>query len=39
MDNKTLPVPDAEGGYIVQLSVFHQLHCLVSLLAVSKVHL
>lgn len=29
MDNKTLPVPDEEGGYVVQLAVFHQLHCLV----------
>lgn len=28
MDNKTLPVPDEDGGYIIQLSVFHQLHCL-----------
>ncbi|KAK4157569.1 hypothetical protein C8A00DRAFT_29572 [Chaetomidium leptoderma] len=28
MDNKTLPVPDDEGGYVVQLAVFHQLHCL-----------
>ncbi|KAF4634753.1 hypothetical protein G7Y89_g3358 [Cudoniella acicularis] len=28
MDNKTLPVPDQEGGYVVQLAVFHQLHCL-----------
>jgi len=29
MRNKTLPVPGKEGGYIVQLAVFHQLHCLV----------
>ncbi|KAI5865342.1 hypothetical protein GGS23DRAFT_618392 [Durotheca rogersii] len=28
LPNKTLPVPDNEGGYIVQLSVFHLLHCL-----------
>jgi len=28
MDNKTLPIPDEEGGYVVQLAVFHQLHCL-----------
>ncbi|KAK0637155.1 hypothetical protein B0T17DRAFT_520774 [Bombardia bombarda] len=28
MDNKTLPVPDERGGYLVQLAVFHQLHCL-----------
>ncbi|KAF2763255.1 hypothetical protein EJ05DRAFT_496085 [Pseudovirgaria hyperparasitica] len=28
MDNKTLPLPDNKGGYVVQLSVFHQLHCL-----------
>lgn len=28
MDNKTLPVPDQDGGYVVQLAVFHQLHCL-----------
>ncbi|KAK4182267.1 hypothetical protein QBC35DRAFT_396303 [Podospora australis] len=31
MDNKTLPIPGREGGYVVQLSVFHQLHCLVRL--------
>jgi hypothetical protein len=30
MRNKTLPVPDEKGGYIAQLAVFHQLHCLVS---------
>lgn len=30
MENKTLPIPDHEKGYIVQLSVFHQLHCLLS---------
>ncbi|KAI9747097.1 MAG: Chitinase 5 [Chaenotheca gracillima] len=29
MDNQTLPIP-GEGGYIVQLAVFHQLHCLAS---------
>ncbi|KAI1128591.1 hypothetical protein F5Y10DRAFT_240115 [Nemania abortiva] len=28
MDNKTLPIPGSEGGYVIQLSVFHQLHCL-----------
>ncbi|KAI1121061.1 hypothetical protein F5Y10DRAFT_257089 [Nemania abortiva] len=28
MDNKTLPIPGDKGGYIVQLAVFHQLHCL-----------
>ncbi|KAI1078278.1 hypothetical protein F5B20DRAFT_234860 [Whalleya microplaca] len=28
MDNKRLPIPDKEGGYVVQLAVFHQLHCL-----------
>ncbi|KAK0726613.1 hypothetical protein B0T21DRAFT_413937 [Apiosordaria backusii] len=30
MDNKTLPIPGEEGGYIIQLAVFHQLHCLAS---------
>ncbi|ORY70470.1 uncharacterized protein BCR38DRAFT_326979, partial [Pseudomassariella vexata] len=29
MDNKTLPVPGPEGGYVVQLTVFHQPHCLI----------
>jgi len=29
MDNKTLPIPGREGGYVIQLTVFHQLHCLV----------
>ncbi|KAF2022493.1 hypothetical protein EK21DRAFT_83250, partial [Setomelanomma holmii] len=28
IDNKTLLIPDKEGGYVVQLAVFHQLHCL-----------
>ncbi|KAG8627509.1 hypothetical protein KVT40_004992 [Elsinoe batatas] len=28
LENKTLRLPGQEGGYIVQLSVFHQLHCL-----------
>ncbi|EJT79688.1 hypothetical protein GGTG_04772 [Gaeumannomyces tritici R3-111a-1] len=28
MDNKTLPIPNDRGRYIVQLAVFHQLHCL-----------
>ncbi|KAJ8129036.1 hypothetical protein O1611_g4595 [Lasiodiplodia mahajangana] len=28
MDNKTLPIPGDKGGYVVQLAVFHQLHCL-----------
>ncbi|KAI1368171.1 hypothetical protein F5Y08DRAFT_335944 [Xylaria arbuscula] len=28
MVNKTLPVADSQGGYIIQLAVFHQLHCL-----------
>ncbi|KAI0439381.1 hypothetical protein F4803DRAFT_531546 [Xylaria telfairii] len=28
MDNKTLPIPGPEGGYVIQLTVFHQLHCL-----------
>jgi hypothetical protein len=29
MDNKTLPIPGREGGYVIQLTVFHQLYCLV----------
>ena len=29
MENKTLPIPNDDGHYIVSLSVFHQLHCLV----------
>ncbi|KAI9788582.1 MAG: hypothetical protein M1816_006831 [Peltula sp. TS41687] len=28
MDNKTLPIPAPQRGYVVQLSIFHQLHCL-----------
>ena len=36
MDNKTLPVPDVEDGYVVQLAVFHQLHCLVGFIAILK---
>jgi len=28
MDNKTLPIPGREGGYVIQLTVFHQLYCL-----------
>ncbi|KAI1455248.1 hypothetical protein F4805DRAFT_459993 [Annulohypoxylon moriforme] len=28
MRNKTLPIPHDRGGYVVQLSVFHLLHCL-----------
>ncbi|KAK0127739.1 hypothetical protein ONS96_007253 [Cadophora gregata f. sp. sojae] len=28
MPNKTLPIPGDKGGYVVQLSVFHLLHCL-----------
>lgn len=31
MENKTLPIPGPEGGYVVQLAVFHQLHCLVNI--------
>ncbi|PYH93997.1 hypothetical protein BO71DRAFT_326381, partial [Aspergillus ellipticus CBS 707.79] len=26
--NKTLPIPDDPGYYIIELNVFHQLHCL-----------
>ena len=26
--NKTVPIPDEPGQYVVQLNVFHQLHCL-----------
>lgn len=29
MVNKTLPIPNDPGYYITELSVFHQLHCLV----------
>lgn len=29
IENKTLPIPNDDGHYIVSLSVFHQLHCLV----------
>lgn len=29
MANKTLPIPDDNDHYIISLSVFHQLHCLV----------
>ena len=29
MDNKTLPIPGQKGEYVIQLAVFHQLHCLV----------
>lgn len=28
--NKTTPIPDYPGEYVIQLDVFHQLHCLVS---------
>lgn len=28
--NKTVPIPDDPGYYVVELNVFHQLHCLVS---------
>ena len=28
---QALPIPGRGGGYVVQLSVFHQLHCLVGL--------
>lgn len=28
--NKTVPIPGEPGQYIVELNVFHQLHCLVS---------
>ncbi|KAK0672606.1 hypothetical protein QBC41DRAFT_299544 [Cercophora samala] len=28
MENKTLPIPGEQGRYIIQLAVFHQLHCL-----------
>lgn len=31
MENKTLPIPGPEGGYVVQLAVFHHLHCLVEI--------
>lgn len=27
--NKTVPIPDYPGEYVIQLDVFHQLHCLV----------
>lgn len=27
--NKTVPIPGEPGQYVVQLNVFHQLHCLV----------
>lgn len=30
--DKTVPLPDYPGEYVVQLDVFHQLHCLVSVL-------
>lgn len=30
LPNKTLPIPGDEDYYAVRLSVFHQLHCLVS---------
>ena len=30
--NKTVPIPGEEGQYVVQLNVFHQLHCLVRLM-------
>ncbi|GAM43967.1 hypothetical protein TCE0_060r19210 [Talaromyces pinophilus] len=26
--NKTVPIPDYPGEYVIQLDVFHQLHCL-----------
>ena len=29
--NKTVPIPNDPGRYIISLSVFHQLHCLVRL--------
>lgn len=29
--NKTVPIPGMPGQYVVELSVFHQLHCLVSI--------
>ena len=29
LPNKTLPMPGEEDHYVVGLSVFHQLHCLV----------
>lgn len=28
--NKTVPIPNDPGYYVVELNVFHQLHCLVS---------
>ena len=31
LPNHTLPIPGDEGNYVAALSVFHQLHCLVSL--------
>jgi hypothetical protein len=30
MANKTIPIPKDPGYYITELSVFYQLHCLVS---------
>jgi hypothetical protein len=29
LSNKTVPIPDDPGQYVVSLDVFHQLHCLV----------
>lgn len=29
LENRTTPIPDEPGQYIVILEVFHQLHCLV----------
>jgi hypothetical protein len=28
--NKTVPIPDDPGYYVISLNVFHQLHCVVS---------
>ena len=32
LPNKTLPIPNSDGHYVASLAVFHQLHCLVSIL-------
>lgn len=37
--NKTLPMPDAEGGYVIQLAVFHPLRCLVSMIILAGLQL
>ena len=39
MVNSTVPIPGDSQHYIVELNVFHQLHCLVSLLRSSSLQL